>query len=174
MKTKIFQQLGLLLCALILIRTPSVSAENAGEVKIGLVTKALSNPFFAGMIDGAKKEAKKSNVSLEVFGIERETDVERQIALLDALVDRNFQAIILTPADSIRLIPAVVRAIKKGVVIINVDNPLDPKELKKARVSVPFIGPDNRAGARLVGTYIVNLIDQKGEMVVLEGIRGVG
>jgi ribose transport system substrate-binding protein len=35
--------------------------------------------------------------------------------------------------------------------VINIDNRLDPELLKSKGISVPFVGPDNRKGARLVG-----------------------
>ena len=58
------------------------NADAGNEKTIALVMKALSNPFFSKMEEGAKQYAKEENISLEVFGVERETDVERQIGYL--------------------------------------------------------------------------------------------
>ncbi len=52
----------------------------AGNQKtVALVMKDLFNPFFVNMESGAKAYAKKHNIPFEVFGVERETEVEHQI-----------------------------------------------------------------------------------------------
>ena len=42
--------------------------------KIALVMKALSNPFFFKMEQGARKYARENGIHLEIFGTELETD----------------------------------------------------------------------------------------------------
>ena len=50
---------------------------------------------------------------------------------------------------------AVVTALKPardaGILVVNIDNRLDDDVLKQEGLKVPFVGPDNRAGARRVG-----------------------
>ena len=41
--------------------------------------------------------------------------------------------------------------IQQKIVVVNIDNKLDEPTLKQAAIDVPFVGPDNRAGARTVG-----------------------
>jgi len=143
------------------------------EEKIALVMKALSNPFFAKMEEGAKDYATKNDISLEVFGIERETDLDNQIAIIEGLISRNYSAIIIAPVDSKKLIPVCKKAIEKGIIVINVDNPLDKDTLKEQGLSITFIGPDNRKGAAFVGDYIKKKLNGRGNVVVIEGIKGV-
>lgn len=59
----------------------------------------------------------------------------------------------------------------QGVVVINIDNRLDPALLKSKGISVPFVGPDNRKGARLVGDYLANEKLKAGDQVgIIEGV----
>lgn len=92
--------------------------------KIALVMKALSNPFFSAMEQGAKNYAVLNGVELDIFGVERETDVSQQIAILENLITQNYDAIILAPADSKRLLPVCKKARENNIVVINIDNPL--------------------------------------------------
>jgi ABC-type sugar transport system substrate-binding protein len=150
------------------------SAVQAGnEDKVALVMKALSNPFFLKMESGAKHFAREENIPLEVFGVERETDVERQIGIVENLISRGYGAIVIAPSDSRKLVPICKKALEKNVVVINIDNPLHAETLKKHGVTIPFVGSDNRVGAAMVGNYIKRKLQGRGNVIVIEGIRGV-
>ena len=45
-------------------------AEAGNEKTVALVMKALSNPFFLKMEEGARKYAQEANIPFEVFGLE--------------------------------------------------------------------------------------------------------
>ena len=60
-------------------------------------------------------------------------------------------ALVIAPADSKAMVPVIKKAIDAGITVINIDNQLDPAVLKSKSMTVPFVGPDNRKGARLVG-----------------------
>ncbi|MGD9326826.1 MAG: hypothetical protein PVG26_22605, partial [Desulfobacterales bacterium] len=69
-----------------MVLSPTFGTQAANEKKVALVMKALTNPFFSTMESGAKKYAQQENIPLEVFGTERETDVERQIGIVENLI----------------------------------------------------------------------------------------
>ena len=149
------------------------NAEAGNERTIALVMKALSNPFFFKMEEGAKKYAIEENIPLEVFGVERETDVERQIGICENLISRGYGAIVIAPADSKKLVPICKKAMEKNIVVINIDNPLHQGTMKQLNISIPFVGSDNRIGAGMVGKYIKDKLAGRGQIIVIEGIRGV-
>ncbi|KPA18454.1 D-ribose transporter subunit RbsB [Candidatus Magnetomorum sp. HK-1] len=162
----------ILICLLLIIFiTSPVIAENTK--KVALVMKALSNPFFIKMKEGARQYAKKHDIPFEVFGVERETDVKRQTSIVENLIARKYAAIVIAPVDSKELIPACKKAIDNGIVVINIDNPLHKATLKKLNITIPFVGSDNYKGASLVGDYLRKKISNKGRVIVIEGIRGV-
>lgn len=150
----------------------SAKAEAGNEKTIALVMKSLSNPFFTKMEIGARSYAEEKGISLEVFGIERETDVERQIGIVESLISRKYGAIVIAPADSKELIPVCLKALEHGITVINIDNPLHRPTMADAGISIPFIGPDNYEGAKMVGSYIRKKLKGKGQVMIVEGIRG--
>ena len=151
----------------------STSVLASNEKTVALVMKALTNPFFSKMELGAKAYANRSNIPLEVFGLERETDVERQISIMENLISRGYGAIVIAPADSKQLVPVCRKALASGIVVVNIDNPLNKATLQKYNLAIPFVGPDNRAGAAQVGTYVRNRLNGHGRVIIIEGIRGV-
>jgi ABC-type sugar transport system substrate-binding protein len=166
-KTFLFLLANLLMILII----PQAEASNKGTV--ALVMKALSNPFFLKMEEGAHNYAREENIPLEVFGVERETDVERQIGIVENLISRGYGAIVIAPADSKRLVPICKKALEKNIVVINIDNPLHKATMDKLGISIPFVGSDNRIGAGMVGRYVKNKLKGRGNVIVIEGIRGV-
>ncbi|MCA9140974.1 MAG: substrate-binding domain-containing protein, partial [Planctomycetales bacterium] len=104
-------------------------------------------------------------------GIKDERDLSRQVALVDEMVAAGVDAIVIAPADSKALVPALRKAIKKGVVVVNIDNRLDAEILEAEGVSVPFVGPDNRTGAKKVGDYLATKLNKGDKVAILEGIR---
>ncbi len=83
---------------------------------VALVMKSLANEFFKTMEDGARRHqaANQSQYELVATGIKDEQDVSRQISLVEQMVARRVQAIVLAPADSKALVGVTRRAVDAG------------------------------------------------------------
>lgn len=146
----------------------------AGDEKtVALVMKALTNPFFSKMEAGARQYAQAKDIPIEVFGVERETDVERQISIVESLITRGVGAIVIAPADSKKLVEICKKALDKGIVVINIDNPFHKPLMDQLGIAIPFIGSDNFVGGQIIGDYVKAKLNGKGRVLVIEGIRGV-
>jgi len=53
---------------------------------------------------------------------------------------------------------------------VNIDNKLDVETRERAGLTVPFVGPDNREGARLVGAEVAKRLHPGDPVAILEGI----
>jgi ribose transport system substrate-binding protein len=144
----------------------------AGKPKIALVMKSLANEFFSTMAEGAKKHqaANSDKYDLVVNGIKNETDLAEQVNLVEQMVAQQVQAIVIAPADSKAMVSALKRAKAAGILVINIDNKLDADVLKQANLTVPFVGPDNRAGARKVGEALAKQLKAGDNVAIIEGI----
>jgi ribose transport system substrate-binding protein len=140
--------------------------------KIALVMKSLANEFFSTMSEGAKKHqaANAATYDLIVNGIKNETDLGEQVNLVEQMMARQVNAIVIAPADSKALVPVLKRAKEAGILVINIDNKLDADVLKQANLEVPFVGPDNRAGARKVGEALASHLKAGDKVAIIEGI----
>ncbi len=148
------------------------SADTSTEKpRIALVMKSLANEFFATMENGAKSHHSEHSGDYELLtnGIKDESDLGRQVSLVDEMVATGVDAIVIAPADSKALVPALRRAKAAGVVVVNIDNRLDGDVLKKESVTIPFVGPDNRAGAKAVGDHLAKSLAKGDKVAILEG-----
>ena len=138
---------------------------------IALVMKSLANEFFVNMASGAERhQAERENYELIINGIRNESDLAQQVALVDQMISRGVDAIVIAPADSQVLVPALARASAAGIVIVNIDNRLEPEVLEDYGLSIPFIGPSNRAGAKMVGDFALQNVAAGSKVAILEGI----
>jgi ribose transport system substrate-binding protein len=146
---------------------------NADKPEIALIMKSLANEFFKTMAEGAEQhqQANRDEYALIVNGIKDERDLAQQVALVEQMVARGVDAIVIAPADSQALVTACRRAQQEGIVVVNIDNKLDAEVLKQEEVQIPFVGPDNRAGARAVGDALAKKLKTGDEVAIIEGVR---
>ena len=78
---------------------------HAERPRIALVLKTLNNPFFIDMRKGAIAAAERLNVELIVQSAERETDIERQMQIIENLVQAGVAAICIAPSGRRRSFP---------------------------------------------------------------------
>jgi ribose transport system substrate-binding protein len=147
-------------------------AQAAKKPTVALVMKSLANEFFLTMENGAKDYQKHnaSQFDLVTNGIKDETDTASQIRIVEQMIESKTDAIVLAPADSKALVPVVKKAVDAGIIVVNIDNPLDPDVLKSKNLNVPFVGPHNRKGAQKVGDYLSRSLKAGDEVCILEGV----
>jgi ribose transport system substrate-binding protein len=150
-------------------------AEQAGggRQRIALVMKTANNPFFIEMQKGAEEAAKRLGVELVVQAAEREVDVEKQMQIVENLIQTRVAALCVTPSGSREIVPAIDKANKANIPVVIVDTRVDAKALSEsgARVAT-FIGSDNYEGGKVAGEFLAKHLNGKGKVAVLEGIPG--
>jgi len=144
----------------------------AEKPKVALVMKSLANEFFLTMEDGAKTYQKDHSADFDLIsnGIKDETDTSSQIRIVEQMIVSKVDALVIAPADSKALVPVLKKASDAGIKVVNIDNRLDPEVLKSKSLDIPFVGPDNRKGARLVGEYLAKQLKQGDQVGIIEGV----
>lgn len=155
-----------------LTRAAGAATVEGGMPKIALVLKSLSDPFTAAMANAAKnyQQHYASQFALTVRGTATEPDTAGQIRIVEDLIRAKMNAIVIAPSGSKGLTSVVARAIKAGIIVVSIDNPLDDALQDAAKISVPFVGPDNRKGAMLVANYLVERLKPGDQVAIIEGI----
>ena len=148
------------------------SGATTAAPRVALVMKSLANEFFVTMAEGAKAHQAASGgaYSLVVNGIRNESDLSQQVALVEQMMAQGVDAIVIAPADSRALVPVLAKALRQKIVVVNIDNKLDDATLQQAGIDVPFVGPDNRDGARAVGGALARQLRRGDKVAILEGI----
>lgn len=169
---------GLVLIVLVILSLTFLSCQRGSELtggapKVALVLKTANNPFFIDMQKGAEDAAKKLGVNLIVQAAEREVDVEKQMQIIENLIQTKVAALCVTPSGSREIVPAIEKANRAGIPVVIVDTRVDPKAMSESSAKIAsFIGSDNYEGGKLAGEFIAKKLGGKGKVAVLEGIPG--
>ena len=139
---------------------------------IGLVMKSLNAEFFQEMKKGAWQFAQNQNsFELKTVGTSNQTEIILQIQLIESLIDQKADALVIVPIDSKALVPVVVKAIKAGIKVINIDIKLDEKLLQQKGIKLTYVGPDNEVAAELVGDFLGNKLKKNAKVILIEGLQ---
>ncbi len=163
----------LIFCAVIFFILPvGCKQRETDKPRIALIMKSLANEFFKTMEEGARAHHKEheDEYELTVVGIKDELDVAGQIGLVELMVAQGVDAIVIAPADSESLVPVCKRAMDAGIIVVNIDNKFDAAVLADKDVKIPFVGPDNRKGARLAGEYLASKLKPADKVAIIEGV----
>jgi ribose transport system substrate-binding protein len=159
--------------AALLLPACNRSAPGDEGTTVALVVKTLNNPFFIEMEAGARAAADSLGLTLLVQAAEREVDVERQMQIVENLIQRRVRVLALVPSGSRELVPAVVKANAAGIPLVVVDTRLDAAAVSAANAQLAtFIGSDNVDGGRIAGAFLAERLGGRGRVAVLEGIPG--
>ena len=126
----------------------SSTSGSSGKVKVGLITKTETNPFFVKMKEGAEKEAKAKGVSLMTAAGKFDGDNVSQVTAIENMVAAGVKGILITPSDTKAIVPAIQKARDKGILVIALDTPTDPQ----SAVDALFATNNFQAGV-LIGEY---------------------
>lgn len=151
-------------------KAPTGAATDS-KPRVALIMKSLANEFFLTMENGAKahQRAHADQYELIANGIKDELDVSRQIDLVEQMIAQRVNAIVIAPADSKALVPVCKKAQAAGIMVVNIDNKFDEAVLAASGVKFPFVGPDNRKGARMVGEYLAKKLQPGDKVAIVEG-----
>src|SRR3984893_9823983 len=126
----------------------SGSSGASAPVKVGLITKTETNPFFVKMKDGAQAKATALGMELMTAAGKFDGDNAGQVTAIENMVTAGVKGILITPSDTKGIVPAIKKARDKGVLVIALDTPTDPQTATDA-----LFATDNLKAGVLIGKY---------------------
>jgi fructose transport system substrate-binding protein len=126
----------------------STSKPAAATIKVALITKDATNPFFVKMRAGATAQAKKLGAELRYAAGKSSSDNAGQITAIENMVTAGVKGILITVADGKAQVPAIQKARRAGVLVIALDTPTVPRNATDAL----FATNNFNAGIR-IGRY---------------------
>ena len=140
-------------------------------VKVGLITKDATNPFFVKMHAGANAAASKAGAQLIYAAGKSSSDNAGQITAIENMVTAGVKGILITVADAKAENAAIAQARAKGVLVIALDSPTSPTTAVDALFATNnfnagvFIGKYARAATKGRKVTIAMLDEHAGSSV---------
>jgi fructose transport system substrate-binding protein len=127
----------------------------SGEgVIVGLITKTETNPFFVKMREGAQAKADELGVELRPYAGAFDGDNEGQVSAIEDLISAGAAGFMITPSDTVAIVPTIEEAREAGLVVIALDTPLEPIDAADATFAT-----DNFRAGELIGQWAAATIE---------------
>ena len=99
----------------------------AAPQRIALVVKALGNGFFEAAAKGAEEAAKELGDVEIIYTGPTDTTAEGQIEVINSLIAQKVDAIAISANDPEALVPALKKAMSRGIKVISWDSGVAPE-----------------------------------------------
>jgi ribose transport system substrate-binding protein len=126
----------------------------------------MVNPFWVYMKEGADQVAAKYGAEIEALAPLRAYQVEDQIRIMEDLIEKQVDAIVVVAGDSTGIVPGVEAANAAGIPVITPNTRVFGGEV------VTFVGYDNIEAMYTVTKYTLEAIGGEGKVILLEGTPG--
>lgn len=147
--------------------SPSASADAAPsdtpteKMYIPLVSKGFQHQFWQAVKLGAEKAAAELNVEITFDGPETESQVDKQLEMLQVALDKKPTAIGFAALDSQASIPLLQKAKDAGIPVIAFDSGVE------SDIPVSLVTTDNTQAAGMAADKMAELIGGEGEVAVI-------
>ncbi|CAM4324526.1 ABC transporter substrate-binding protein [Paenibacillus tarimensis] len=132
-----------------------------GKPYIPVISKGFQHQFWQAVKQGAEKAAQELDVSITFEGPETESQVDKQIEMLQAALDKKPSALAFAALDSQASLPLLQRAQEAGIPVVGFDSGVD------SDIPVTTAATDNKAAAALAADKMAELIGGSGEIALI-------
>jgi ribose transport system substrate-binding protein len=140
----------------------------AQDLKGAIVVMDLTtNAFQIEMADQAVAYGKEIGVDVQRYAPAGSFgDYEGQISIIENLITKQTDFIILVAGHTTALVPVVKKAMDAGVAVVNIDNRLNTTDI------VTYVGVDNGQGGKMAVEYIASQLGGQGKIALIQGETG--
>jgi ribose transport system substrate-binding protein len=153
--------------ALALAATAPVQAQD--DIEITLIPGLTTDDFYITMNRGAQAAAEALGITVNFQGAE-EFEPVLQVPVLDAVIARGPDAILIAPTDTTQLIEPLRRAHDAGIPVITVDTFIGNGQYQTgsgdADFPISYIASDNVEGGRIAARAMAAAIGGEGKVYV--------
>lgn len=142
------------------ISTGSVAAD---AILVTMKGPGAGNPFWGAVERGANDKAAELGVEVVVLSPATESDVSRQIAIIEDQMAKGLAGLVVAPTDPNALGPIIDQVIAEGIPVVFIDT-------KGINESVTYIGTDNQVGASIAANYLCENVEAGSDVAILQGI----
>ena len=155
------------LCAAAISTAGAATAQE--DITITLVPGLTTDAFYITMNRGAQAAGEALGINVEFQGAE-EFDPVLQTPVLDAVIARGPDAILIAPTDTTQMIEPLRRAHEQGITVVTVDTFIDDGKYQDGAgdgdFPMAYIASDNVGGGRMAARFMAEAIGGEGQVYV--------
>lgn len=138
-----------------------VASDASDKPYVAIVSKGFQHQFWQAVKQGAEQAAEEFDVTITFEGPESETQVDKQIEMLQAALDKKPNAIGFAALDSQAAINLLQTAQSSNIPVIAFDSGVD------SDIPLATASTDNEAAAALAADKMAELIGGEGKVALV-------
>jgi len=154
------------LVALVALLALGGCQREAGKKIVGVVPKGTNHIFWQTIHAGALKAGSEHDLEILWNAPQMEIDSARQISIVENLIARRVDGIVLAPVDEEALVGVVERAIGEGIPVAIFDSAIKTDKI------ISFVATDNYGAGAMAGRRMGGILDGKGKVGVIGFMPG--
>lgn len=135
------------------------------EYKIGYIAKNTTNPYMVAQAEGIKKAGKDMGFEAVTQAPSTADSVEEQVKIMEDMIQKEMDVIIVHCADSNGIMPGVRKAEEAGIIVITIGTPASEDTFLRT-------GVDYKETGGTIATKMAEALNGKGNIIILEGPPG--
>ena len=155
--------------------TMVAGAEEAGQdsYDVAVIVKGMNSEYWQTVLAGAEKAGEDlGNVNVTTYGPASEADMDDQVSILDDVISKNPDAIVIASTSQDATVPGIEAAYDSGISIILIDGSVNSDKYNT------FLATDNEKGGALAAETLVEQLQKegkelKGKIGILSAMAGV-
>lgn len=136
------------------------------KLTIAVIPQGTMHEFWKSIHAGAAKAGEELGVEIIWKGPLREDDREDQIKVVENMIIREVDGIVLAPLDDVALRIPVKNATARGIPVVVFDTALQSDD------PISLVATDNFVGGQKGGDHLAKLIGKKGKALLLRYSEG--
>jgi len=123
---------------------------------IAVIPKGTSHAFWKSVHEGARQAGEEYGVRVLWDGPQRETEIDRQRAILENMLNQDAVGVAIAPLDEQGMARPIQQVIRRGIPVVIFDSDVN------AEGYVSFVATDNEAGGGLAGQRMNTVLRERG------------
>lgn len=144
----------------------AASCARGGRKRVAVIPKGTSHMFWVTVRAGALAAGKEFGLDVQWNGPNQETEIGRQIQILDAAIAQRVDGIVLAACDRKALVQPVDKAVAAGIPVTIFDSGLDSTNY------MSWVATDNVAAGAMGARALAKLIGGKGKVAIIQHVPG--
>ncbi|HOJ69104.1 MAG TPA: ABC transporter substrate-binding protein [Candidatus Hydrogenedentes bacterium] len=147
--------------------TPTVSPGKTGSApQVAVIPKGLTHQFWVSVHRGAEAAGREAGAEILWQGPAKETDIDKQITIIQDMLTRKVNAMVLAACDADALVGTVEQVVAAGIPVVMIDSGVN------SDAPVATAATDNVAAARLAAKTLADLIGGQGDVGLIPFVAG--
>ena len=131
--------------------------------KIACIVKNSVNPYMIQQLEGVKRAARDMGFEATVLAPAKADSIEEQVRIVEDLLQKKVDALIIHPSDSNGIVPAVDKAVAQGVPVATIGTPANSNKV------LFRTGVDYTETGVVIAEWVAKQMKGEGNLIILEG-----